>query len=85
MKVTFKINEFDHLKDRSGYNHNYYKHKEHKFILLQICDELANDLDWYVVEDVWKGEIKIFIGSTECKDEDDPDCKYEFEFGYHWT
>lgn len=46
-KVIIDLKEFTHLKEQSVYNHNYYKHKEHGYTILQTLDEESNILRFY--------------------------------------
>lgn len=60
MKLVLKGSDFDHLKDRSDYKNNYYKHRQFEYIVLEKCDEVSNSYEFYLIENEWE----IFIGCS---------------------
>ena len=81
-KVIIDLNEFVHLKDVSVYNHNYYKHKEYDYTILEICDEEDNSLNFYKLS--FDGIGRVFLFS--CRYPDDDDSKvYEGDLGFFWS
>lgn len=78
-KVTIDMSEFVHLKDESVYNHNYYKHKEFRYVILRKCDEEANTLHFYLVE---AGKENTFLFS--CRD-DSEGTTYKGDLGFYWS
>jgi hypothetical protein len=76
MKLTITQAEFEHQKDDSVYNHNYYKHKKLGYTLLEECHEDENYYDYLLVE----GDKEIFIGhSLKCAFEGGEDIAIEFK------
>lgn len=61
MKIKINISEMTHLKEKSHYNYNYYKHGNMGLELLQICDEQYETYDYYLID----GENKVFLGSAQ--------------------
>lgn len=43
-KMVIDMSEFIHLKGEPVYNHNYYKHKEYGYTILEVCEELLCSL-----------------------------------------
>ncbi|MEK6882359.1 MAG: hypothetical protein AABY22_22255 [Nanoarchaeota archaeon] len=52
--------EFDHIPERSTYNHNYYLNKVDDYIILEDCDELSNTYEFYLVEP----HMEVLLGSS---------------------
>ena len=62
------ISSFEHIKDKSTYNHNYYKglvRNGKQDLLYVICDELYETYDVYIVND----NKKIYIGYAYYEDD----------------
>ena len=78
-KVTIDLNEFTHLTGESVYNHNYYKHKEHGYTILQKCDEDFDTVHFYLVNDV--GNESVFLFSCN----DHLNSVYEGDLGFFWS
>lgn len=53
--------EFEHLKDESSYNHNFYQHKERSYKLLEVCHEDYNYYSIYMV----LNDVEIFLGDCD--------------------
>ena len=80
-KVIIDLEEFTHLKEQSVYNHNYYKHKEHGYILLQTCNEESNTLNFY--KQSFDGLGNVFLFS--CQYPDDDSKVFEGDLGFFWS
>jgi hypothetical protein len=78
-KVTIDMSEFIHLKGESVYNHDYYKHKEHGYTILQVCEEQFETLHFYKLDDQ---NNKVFLFSCRWEYEQD---LYEGELGDYWS
>lgn len=80
-KVIIDLNEFIHLKGESVYNHNYYKHKEFNYTILENYDEQQNALHFYLLNGT--GNDKVFLFS--CRYPDDDSKVYEGDLGFFWS
>lgn len=79
MKITLKKTDFEHIPDKSGYNHNFYRHKELKYEIYEECDEIYESFDFHLIDQ----DKKVYLGKEY--DSLDPDYKddvseIEFEF-----
>ena len=59
------LKDYDRVKEISSYNHNYYKHKINKSMILVECDEYFNEISIYSVE----GNEEYFL--FNCPDNQD--------------
>ena len=80
-KVIIDLNEFVHLKGESVYNHNYYKHKEFNYTILEKCDEEQNALHFYLLNEVVNDRVFLF----SCRYPDDDSKVYEGDLGFFWS
>lgn len=78
-KVSIDMGEFLHLKGESVYNHNYYKHKEYGYTILQVCEEEFETLHFYKLD----GQDKVFLFS--CYWDSSVDDVYEGDLGFYWS
>jgi len=52
--------EFEHLKEKSTYNHNIFRHKKEQYEILEECDENYNTSTFYLLE----FDKEILLGSS---------------------
>ena len=63
MILTIESGNYEYLKDKSTYNHNYYKVKKGKAEIYEICHEDYDFYEYYLIEN----EQTIFLGcSNDC-------------------
>lgn len=79
-KVVINMDEFVHLAGESVYNHNYYKHKEFGYVVLEVCDEQFETLHFYKLDDQ---SNKVFLFSCYCDSRVD-NC-YQGDLGFYWS
>jgi len=65
--LILKPKEFEHLKEKSSYNYNFYQHKELKYIILENCHEDYNFNEYSLVEQ----DKKTFLGCSQSIGGDD--------------
>lgn len=61
--IIIDYSQYEHIKDKSYYNHNYYKPIGNTFsnvYLYEVCNEDYNILSYYLVD----GDIEIHIGDA---------------------
>lgn len=78
-KVIIDLEEFTHLKEQSVYNHNYYKHKEYGYTILQVCAEEFETLHFYKLD----GQNEVFLFSCCC--DSCVDGCYQGDLGFYWS
>lgn len=78
MNLIIDTSEFEHIKEMSEYNNNYYKHKKNSFVILEECNEDANYYDFYLFEN----QQKIFLGSSKKYFDDEQYITIEFKTYY---
>lgn len=58
--ISIDLQDFDHLKHMSCYNHNFYQHKIGGTVILQI----GNDdgwTDYYIIPNPTKPNVRVFL------------------------
>ncbi len=64
MKLTLNSKDFERIKTKSSYNHNYYKYTgreaNYPLVIYEVCHEDYNYYSYYLVEDF----NKIFLGCS---------------------
>lgn len=80
-KVTIDMSEFIHLEVESVYNHNYYKHKEYGYTILEVCEEQFETLHFYKLCDTVYN--KVFLFSCSC--DSSVDGCYQGDLGFYWS
>lgn len=65
MTIKIDTNQMTHLKEKSGYNRNYYQCGNTDSEILEICDEDYNSYQYFIVE----GDKKTLLGCGDCKGE----------------
>lgn len=49
--VAINLTDFNHMKEISVYNHNYYEHKVFKYIIYVVCAEEFECLHFYLARE----------------------------------
>lgn len=75
MKLIIEPHELIHIPEKSGYNCNYYRHKNGA-IIYEYCDECYNVYEYYLVSEDFR--TKTFIGSIEGDRDDSKGWKIDF-------
>ena len=57
--LTLIPSEFTHLTEKSRYNHNYYLHSKHGYVILEKAQD-DGPTHYYLIEN----EVEIFLGGT---------------------
>jgi hypothetical protein len=60
-KLILYPDEFEHLREKSSYNYNFYKHKEYKYEILEKFDEFMEMAEFYLVDKYDKTETYVGI------------------------
>lgn len=47
--------DYEHLKDKSVYNYNYFRHKETGVVIIEKCDEYYDSYDYYTEDGEYIG------------------------------
>ena len=61
MTIKIDLSEMKHLKEKSHYNYNFYAHGNMGVELLQICDEVDESYEYYLID----GDNKVLLGSAQ--------------------
>lgn len=83
-KVIIDMSEFIHLEVESVYNHNYYKHKEYGYTILEVCEEQFETLHFYKVDTLnMDTNNEVFLFSCRC--DNSVDGCYQGDLGFYWS
>ena len=64
MKLIFNTKDFEHIPEKSKYNHNVYKHKNESFD--EICEICHEDYDYYEYSLIdHNSESVTFLGCSQ--------------------
>jgi hypothetical protein len=58
-ELIIDVSEFKRVEHRSSYNYNFYENIKVGYVLLEVCDEFANSLDYFLRD----GNADIYIGN----------------------
>ena len=61
MILDIDLSRMTHLEDISCYNYNFYSYGNCGLKLLQVCDEEAEQYNYYLID----GDHKVFLGCTD--------------------
>jgi len=82
MELKLNSNDYEHISEKSDYNHNYYKFKGKSHLypteILEICHEDENYSEFYLIEN----DNKIFLGCSNDFFEEDETITINFRVFY---
>lgn len=60
MTLILNQKDFEHVKDNSIYNHNFYLNRHLDYLLYEVCHEDENYYEYFIMED----GVQVFIGCS---------------------
>lgn len=78
MDLLIDASEFEHIKEMSVYNNNYYRHKKNGYVIYEKCHEDFNYYDFYLIEN----RKNIFLGRSQNGFDNEKHITIEFKTEY---